>query len=134
MSIFAGVTRDQLAALPLFEGLDPDALDAIASRAVFIGAHPGLKLIREGESGFDFFVIVDGEADVVVGGEAVARLGKGDVFGEMALEGGGKRSADVVARTVMSLLTMMVWDYRTTEQEYPVVGERLRALAEARRS
>ena len=41
MSIFAGVTRDQLASLPLFEGLDPDALDAIASRAVFIGPTRG---------------------------------------------------------------------------------------------
>lgn len=132
MSIFAGVTREQLAGIPLFEGLDGEALDAIAARSLFIGAHPDLKIIEKGESGFDFYIILSGEAEVMADGNSIARLGPGEVFGEMALEGYGKRNADVVARTIMSLLTMMIWDYRTVEREHPEIGERLRRLAQER--
>jgi CRP-like cAMP-binding protein len=132
MTFFAGVTTEQLSHVDLFEGLGEEALGAIAERSVFIGARPGLHIVKEGESGFDFYLIVAGTVDVVADGVTVASLGPGEVFGEMALLGGGKRSADVVATSVVSLLTMMVWDYRRTADEYPELARRLEALAASR--
>ena len=132
MSIFPGVSKEQLASVDIFEGLDDEALETIAGRAIAIGAHPGIKLVHQGDSGFDFFMILSGTADVRSGDETIATLGPGDVFGEMALLGGRKRSADVVATSVMYLVTMMVWDFRATLDEYPEVGHRLRMLAEER--
>ncbi|CAN5464930.1 MAG: cyclic nucleotide-binding domain-containing protein [Acidimicrobiia bacterium] len=133
MSIFPSVTKEHLASVGIFEGLDDEALDGIARRCIAIGAHPAAKLVHQGESGFDFYMIHSGEAVVEVDGEQVATLGPGDVFGEMALLGGHhRRTADVVATSVMSLITMMVWDFREVIEEYPDLGHRLRALAEER--
>ncbi len=52
----------------------------------------------------------------------------------MALLGSKKRTADVVALTQMSLITMMVWDFRQALEDHPDIGHRLRALAEERLS
>ncbi len=132
MSIFPPVAKEQLASVAIFEGLDDETLDGIARRSIAIGAHPGAKLVHQGESGFDFYIIHTGDAAVEVDGERIATLGPGDVFGEMALLGGHQRNADVVATSVMSLITMMVWEFRDIIEETPEVGHRLRALAEER--
>jgi CRP-like cAMP-binding protein len=71
---------------------------------------------------------------VVIDGEQVATLGPGDVFGEMALLGRRHRNADVTAKTQMSLITMMVWDFRQVIEDHPEIEHRLRALAEQRLS
>jgi CRP-like cAMP-binding protein len=130
--MFPPVTAAQLKDVPLFNGLDDQDLETIANRSLFVGARPGIHLASQGESGFEFFVILSGSADVSVEGETIATLGPGDVFGEMALLSEGYRTADVVATSVMSLVTMMVWDFRKTTEEYPVIAERLRELARER--
>jgi CRP-like cAMP-binding protein len=130
--MFVHITADDLAAVPLFEGLSRDKLEKIASQAVRISAHPGLQLARQGEAGFDFFIVLDGTADVQKDGKTVASLAPGDVFGEMALLGGQRRNADVVATSPMTLMTMMVWDFRSMTDAYPVLSQRLQDLAGAR--
>ncbi len=127
------VTTDQLAQAPAFEGLDPATLDAVASHALYIWVPAGQFVVRQGESGFDFYVILTGDASVVSGGETVAELGPGDVFGEMALIDRGKRTADVVGRSPLSLMTMSPWNYRSITKRYPAIAERLNELARARR-
>ena len=130
--MFTPVTAAQLRGVPLFSGLSDHKLEAIASRSLFIGAVLGITLVKQGESGFDFFVILSGEAEVRVGDEKIAKLGPGDVFGEAALLSKGRRNADVVATSVMSLLTMMVWDFRKTTEDNPVIAKRLQELADER--
>jgi CRP-like cAMP-binding protein len=130
--MFVPITADDLVHLPLFEGMSRDKLERIADRAIRISAHPGVHLARQGAPGFDFFVVLDGTADVSIDGNHVATLGPGDVFGEMALLSGARRNADVVATSPMTLLTMMIWDFRSVTEEFPIVSERLRQLAESR--
>lgn len=126
------VTTDQLAEAPAFAGLNRDALDAIASKALYIWVPAGQAVVREGESGYDFYVILSGEASVTSRGSTVAELGPGAVFGEMALIEGGRRTADVVARSALSLLTMSSWNYRSVTERYPAIAERLEQLARSR--
>lgn len=129
-----GVTREQLAAVHPFEGLDDETLDAILGRALFIWVPAGQTVVQEGTSGFDFYVILAGDADVESGGRVVAHLGPGDVFGEMALVDGARRNANVEAASALTLMTMSAWNYRATTTEFPAVAVRLEQLAESRRS
>lgn len=82
--------------------------------------HPaGHTIIDEGETGAGFHLILDGEARVVRGGKTVARLGKGDFFGEMALIDGGPRTASVVADTALTTLSIAGWDFRALVKKRP---------------
>ena len=132
--MFVHITADDLAKVPLFEGLSRDKLERIASQTVRISAHHGIHLARQGSPGFDFFVVLDGTAEVRKDGATLTTLAPGDVFGEMALLGGQRRNADVVATSPMTLLTMMIWDFRAVTDEFPVVAERLQELAASRSS
>lgn len=132
-AFFGGVSVQQLGEIPLFAGLNDDTLETIRSTALFIGAHPGYKIVRQGQSARDLYVIESGEVEVVRDGDVLAMLGVGEVFGEMALLGADKRSADVVAKGVVSLVTMSAHDYRAIVAEHPEVEQRLQELAESRR-
>ena len=127
--MFPAVTASQLKEIPLFAGVTEDKLEVIASRSIHIGAHPGVHLAKQGEAGFEFFAIISGDAEVRIGDETVAKLSTGDVFGELALMSGGRRAADVVATSVMSLITMMGWDFRETVKDFPIIETRLKELA-----
>jgi CPA1 family monovalent cation:H+ antiporter len=126
------LTVEELARVPIFSGMRPQDIQEVTDRAITVYARKGINLVRQGEAGFDFFVVLDGTADVTMGGSVVATLGPGDVFGEMALMEGGKRVADVVATSAMRLATMMVWDFREMTKNHPEVMEKLKELARAR--
>lgn len=133
-SFFNGVTNEQLAEVGLLSGLDNTACDKIRERSYFIGAYPGLRIVRRDDTGFELYIILSGTADVVRDSEVVATLGKGDVFGEMALLGNTHRNADVVATSVMSMLSMTAADFRDLSADVPDLEHRIRDLAEKRAS
>jgi CRP-like cAMP-binding protein len=122
------VTAQDLARAPLFEGLGSYALDEIAASAVKTYVRPQMALAKQGDQGFGFAVILSGHANVVVNGDTVATLGPGDVFGEMSLATGSRRTADVVSKEQMSLAHFMVWDFRSLVQKHPEVRERIDRL------
>jgi NTE family protein len=86
-----------LATIELFEGLGPDALRQIYSRARHRNFPPGMAICREGDPGDSMFVIENGVADVTIAGERVRRMRQGDVVGEIAVLTGEPRSATVTA-------------------------------------
>lgn len=129
---FSGCTDDQLRSIELFSDLDDGALNEIRSHSHFIGAHPGLKIVSSGDTGFQLHVILTGEAEVRRDDEVVATLGKGDVFGEMAVLSNRSRNADVVATSVMSILSMTAIAFRHVADLYPELESRVRAVAEER--
>lgn len=128
------VNTEQLADAPAFRGLDQETLEAVASNALYMWVPAGQAVVREGESGFDFYVILAGDADVMTAGETIAELGPGDIFGEMALIGRSKRTADVVARAPLSLMTMSAWNYRSVTKRFPALADRLAQLARSRQT
>ena len=86
-----------LAEVPLFEGLSKRHLRRIAKLARIRRFASGSAMVRAGEPGTTFFVLLDGVARVVPPNGRARRVGAGDSFGEMALLDGSPRSADVVA-------------------------------------
>ncbi len=134
MSFFSGVTNEQLGDVDVLAGLDQSAIEKLKECAHFIGAHPGLHIIRRDDTGFEIYIILSGTADVVRDGEVVASLSKGDVFGEMALLGSTHRNADVVASSVMSLLSMSRGEFGRLVADHPEIERRIRDLAEQRMS
>jgi CPA1 family monovalent cation:H+ antiporter len=131
-NFFVGCTNDQLREVELFADLDEATLDDLKMHSHFIGAHPGLHVIRQDGAGFELYVILSGDAEVRRNNDVVAKLGKGDVFGEMAVLSSHHRNADVVATSVMSMMTMTANDLAMVTQKYPEIERRIRQLAEAR--
>jgi NTE family protein len=88
----------------LFRGVEEEALLAVAKVARFIEARAGAAVVREGETGTQLYLVVEGRLTVVVGNEKVSELGPGELFGELQAIGGGARSATVQASMQCRLL------------------------------
>jgi CRP-like cAMP-binding protein len=87
---------------------------------------PGTSMVRQGEmSGVDFFVILDGDASVVVDGKEVGQLGAGDHFGELALIANQVRAATITATTPLHCLAIASWDFRKFVKDNPDTGWKL---------
>ena len=95
-----------LADIPLFETLSKRHLKRVASLARMRRYGPGTSLVRAGDAGSAFYVLIDGTARVVTPKGRPLRLGCGDFFGEMSLLDEAPRSADVVAEG--EVLTMTI--------------------------
>src|ERR1700728_3557357 len=88
---------DHLKTIPLFSSLSDKALDTVSVFASETSVSTSKRLVLEGDYSYDLIVIETGTADVIKGGQVIGSLGPGDVFGEMGMLSGGKRSADVIA-------------------------------------
>jgi predicted acylesterase/phospholipase RssA/CRP-like cAMP-binding protein len=86
-----------LSTIELFDGIGPDALRQVYSRATHRQFPAGSVICREGDPGNSMFVIESGSAQVTIAGERVRRLRQGDVIGEIAVLTGEPRSATVTA-------------------------------------
>ena len=95
----ATVSIALLRSLPLFRPLPIQALEGVAATATELSVPPGQVILREGEVGDRYYAIADGEVQVTRQGEFVARLGRGEGFGEIALLEGGIRTATVSTLT-----------------------------------
>jgi CRP-like cAMP-binding protein len=125
-----------LATIPLFASLEEQERDRLARVCSTITVEAGTTLVHEGDFGYALFAIVSGSAEVSQDGSVVRTLGPGDVFGEIAVLSGGRRTASVTASTPMELVAVMNRDVWRLESEHPDTGEALRrtiadCLAEA---
>jgi len=123
-----------LRGIPLFAELSDDDLAHLANRLEGRDVAEGSRITPEGASGYSFFVIESGTAEVSSGGVRVAELGPGDHFGEMAILGDGRRVADVVATSPMRLLVMFGTAFREMEADMPQVATRIRDTMQERLS
>jgi CRP-like cAMP-binding protein len=126
------VDRSRLEAFPILSGLGADDLDAIASVASEIEVEAGRVLTAEGDFGHAIFAIEQGMAEVSRDGDVLRALGPGDVFGEVAVLASGRRTADVVSTTPMSLIAIFKRDVWALERRSPEAAERVRALVAER--
>ena len=123
----------RLTAIPLLADLDDADLAIVAAAAREVDVANGDTLVIQGEFGHALFAIESGTADVSADGEAIGKLGPGDVFGEIAVIASGRRTATVVATSPMRLIALFKRDVWDLERRSPATAERLRALVTERR-
>lgn len=122
-----------IAKVPLFAGLAKRQLAQLASIADEIDLRQGKVLTREGERGREFFVLLEGEAEVRRKGRKLATRRAGEFFGEIALVTDLPRVATVTAATPVRALVIRDTEFRALLQRTPeialkvlhAVGERL---------
>jgi CRP-like cAMP-binding protein len=95
-----------LQGVPLFEGLSKKDLGTVGQIADEVDIPAGKTLIREGENGSQFFVLLEGEADVRRKGRKVNTLAAGDFFGEIALLEDRLTTATVTATSPVRVLVL----------------------------
>jgi CRP/FNR family transcriptional regulator, cyclic AMP receptor protein len=117
-----------LRGVPLFSACSKRELSRIASLTDEIEVSQDKVLTRQGEPGSEFFVIVEGQARVTVGGRGrIAPLGPGASFGEMSLLDQGPRTATVQAETDMDLLVLDARSFSALLAEVPSVARKVLA-------
>jgi CRP/FNR family cyclic AMP-dependent transcriptional regulator len=124
---------DLISHVPLFERCSKRELATIAGIADQIERPEGRVVVREGELGREFWVLVDGCVEVTRDGERVAMLGAGDFFGEIALVSPVARTATVTTASEIRALVISSRDFWTLLDESPrtqrkileAVGDRL---------
>jgi len=121
-----------ISSLSLFADLGGPQLEAISHTFEETTFAPGQRILRQGITGSNFYVVVDGEASVKINGEERASIGRGDFFGEMSLLLGTAPTADVTARTPLRCLVLAGPELHGFLDTYPSVMYRM-LVALARR-
>jgi CRP/FNR family transcriptional regulator, cyclic AMP receptor protein len=122
---------DMIKHVPLFERCSKKNLQQVASIADEIDVAEGRALTREGRTGYEFFVLVDGTADVTQKGKRIGTLGPGDFFGEIALVSRIPRTATVTTTSPARALVISAHDFRSLVDRSPAVAlQVLEAIAE----
>ena len=116
----------------LFADLDRAQLEAIADPDSERSFGAGERILRRGMSGSGFYVILDGEASVMLGGEELNRLRQGDFFGEISTLLDEPLTADVTAVTPVRVLEIPGPRLEVFLLSYPKVMLRM-LVTEARR-
>jgi CRP-like cAMP-binding protein len=126
-----------LHAVPLFASCSKAELQRLATLADELDLGEGATLIREGERGREFLVIVDGTVSVTKRGKKIRDLGAGAFIGEIALISDVPRTATVTATSAVRLIVVTDRAFRGLIEEMPSIatkvlqslGERLHADA-----
>ena len=92
--------------VPFFAALPTPELERVASNLELVRAAAGEVIVRQGDPGDRFFVVAEGEVQVIRDGTPVATAGPGDFFGEIALLRDVRRTATVVARSDVRLYAL----------------------------
>jgi CRP-like cAMP-binding protein len=117
--------------VPLFSHCSKKELGLVAQIADEIDLPEGKTLMREGDRGREFFVLVEGSADVRRRNRKVNTLGSGDFFGEIALVSQQPRTATVTTSSPVRALVVTEQSFRSLLDRAPDVQRKvLQALAD----
>jgi CRP-like cAMP-binding protein len=118
---------DHLQEVPLFAACSRKDLQLVARRAEDIRVPAGKTIISEGETGHEFFVILEGNARITRHGRKVASIGPGAAFGELALLEKAPRNSTIVADTDMELVVLGQREFAGLIDEVPGFARKLLA-------
>jgi CRP-like cAMP-binding protein len=121
---------EALKQVALFRELADRELDLIVKRGMTRSYNDGAYIVREGDQGEAFFILLTGEAGVVKesngkSGTLVAYLKAGDYFGEMAILNRYERSASVIARGQVECLALSESDFMEIVRKHPEISVKL---------
>jgi CRP/FNR family cyclic AMP-dependent transcriptional regulator len=117
---------------PLFANCSKRELEEIAHLADEIDLNEGKEMTRQGSPGREFFVLLEGEADVTKDGRAINQLSAGDFFGEIALVSDTQRTATVTATTPVRALVITDRSFRRLLKDQPAIQNKVLAALAAR--
>jgi CRP-like cAMP-binding protein len=110
---------------PLFEGLSKKDLTELARFTEDMEVEAGKVLCKEGELGYEFFVIVDGKVDVTRKGKHLGTRGAGDFIGEIALIENIHRTATVTAKTPLRFFVLTRQSFWGLMERHPQVERKI---------
>ena len=102
---------DVLRKVPMLRPLPVPAIEQLAQNADTIDLAAGQTLFHAGDSGDQFFVVVDGEVEILDGEERVRTMSAGEGFGEIALLGHTTRTMTVRATVATHLFAISSTDF-----------------------
>ncbi len=114
--------------VPLFSRLNKKALQEVAHIADELDLPKGKEMATEGDRGREFFVLLEGEAEVTKGGRRINTMRAGDFFGEIALVSRMPRTASVTASTDVRVLVITEREFAALLKNSPAIS---RSVAEA---
>jgi CRP-like cAMP-binding protein len=123
---------DLIKGVPLFADCSKKELAEVAGIADEIDLREGKELTTQGKPGREFFVLVEGEADVKKGSRRINQLGPGDFFGEISLVRQTPRTATVVATSPVRALVITDRSFRTLLQHSPEIQAKVMSALAAR--
>jgi CRP-like cAMP-binding protein len=123
----------RLESIPLFASLSDRERRQVAHWADEVDIGQGQRLVNQGAFAHEFFVILEGEAEVTREGQHLTDLGPGDFFGEIALETADRRTATVTAKSPMKVVVMFGRDFHQMESSMPQVADQIKKAIEERR-
>jgi len=126
------VDAAELAGIPLFASLSAGTREYVARLADEVEVPAGKELAREGQFAHEFFVILDGRAQVTHDGAVVRELGPGEFFGEIGVLESERRTATVTAATPMRLAMLFAPSFRHVEASTPEIAAEVRAAIRER--
>lgn len=122
---------DQLAKVRLFSACNKKELGLIGKASDEVSVPSGKVLCEQGKPGFEFYLILDGEATVKRNNKKIASLGPGQYFGELSLLTRYPRNATVEATSEMDLLVLGQREFSGLLDEVPGMAHKvLSAMAE----
>lgn len=108
-----------LGAVPFFSGLNAKQLKMVAESGKELSYDSGDTIVQEGTMGVGFYMLIDGKVEVRKGAKVLAKLSKGQFFGEMSLIDEEPRSADVVAIQPTKCFTVSTWVFSALIRQHP---------------
>lgn len=116
---------EELARVPLFEGLSRKELELVAQLSTYLEEPAGTVLTREGAPGQEFIVVLEGEIEVTRNGEVIATRGPGTYVGEIALLDHRPRTATVTAKTPVKIEVIGQREFAGLIAEVPEISQKL---------
>ena len=132
MSLRKNAKVELLSSVPLFAGLSKGQLGQLASIADEIDLPEGRVIIREGERGREFLIVLEGEAEVRRKGRKLATRRAGDFVGEIALVSDIPRVATVTAISPLRVLVIADREFRALLERTPTIAIRVLEAVAAR--
>ena len=118
--------------VPLFSGLSPKEIAALAASTQERGADAGTVLTREGDDGDEFFIITAGAVAISAEDRQLRQLGPGDYLGEIAILFGGTRTATATVTEPATVFVLGKAEFLALLSEQPRIEDKILATVSER--